>query len=110
MTSPYRLLGVSEQNSDTEIKNAYLNAVKTCPPERDPERFQRLHQAYETIKDQDSRLRHALFGWPEVDFNDLLDAAFTTPEATADAREVLHELLAKTAPEQVLLHHLTHRS
>ncbi|MDT8407502.1 MAG: J domain-containing protein [Methylococcales bacterium] len=110
MTSPYQLLGISEQSSDTEIKNAYLKAVKTCPPERDPERFQRLHQAYEIIKDQDSRLRHALFDWPDVHFDELIDVVFAQPETTVDGIEVLHELLAKISPEQVLLNHLTHRS
>lgn len=76
MISPYQLLGVSEQASDAEIKQAYLQAVKDNPPDRDQARFRQIQQAYETIKDDDSRLRHALFHLPEADFDALLDNAF----------------------------------
>ncbi|WP_341326187.1 J domain-containing protein [Methylotuvimicrobium sp. KM2] len=76
MTTPYQILGVSEHANDTEIKQAYLNLVKENPPDRDQERFQQIQQAYETIKDSDSRLNLKLFHFPETDFNVLLDQAF----------------------------------
>lgn len=76
MTSPYQLLGVSEQASDAEIKQAYLQAVKDNPPDREQARFRQIQQAYEAIKDDDSRLRYALFHLPEADFDALLDNAF----------------------------------
>lgn len=76
MTSPYQLLGVAEQSTDAEIKQAYLQRIKDNPPDRDQKRFQQIQQAYETIKDGDSRLQFALFHLPEADFDDLLDSAF----------------------------------
>lgn len=76
MTSPYQLLGVSQQATDAEIKQAYLQQVKHNPPDRDQQRFQQIQQAFETIKDQDSRLRYGLFQLPEADFDALLDQAF----------------------------------
>lgn len=76
MTSPYQTLGVSEQATDADIKQAYLQRVKDSPPDRDQQRFQRIQQAYEAIKDSDSRLRYGLFQWPEADFDALLEQAF----------------------------------
>lgn len=76
MTTPYQLLGVSDQATDAEIKLAYLNRIKDNPPDRDQERFQQIQQAYESIKDNDSRLSYELFHLPESDFNELLDHAF----------------------------------
>lgn len=76
MTSPYQLLEVGEHSTDAEIKQAYLKLVKDNPPDRDQERFRQIQQAYETIKDADSRLHYALFNLPNVEFNELLDFAF----------------------------------
>lgn len=76
MTTPYQILGVSEHANDAEIKLAYLNLVKETPPDRDQERFQQNQNAYETIKDSDSRINYELFHFPETDFNALLDHAF----------------------------------
>jgi len=76
MTSPYQILGVSEQSADAEIKLAYLQKVKDYPPDHDQQRFQQIQQAYEAIKDNDSRLQTALFNLPTVEFNDLFNLAF----------------------------------
>ena len=81
MTTPYQLLGVTEQSTDTEIKLAYLQQVKENPPDRDQNRFQHIQQAYEAIKDYDSRLRYALFHVPTVNFNELLEHAFQQESA-----------------------------
>lgn len=76
MMTPYQILGVSEHANDTEIKQAYLNLVKENPPDRDQERFRQIQQAYQAIKDGDSRIAYELFHLPEIDFNALLDHAF----------------------------------
>ncbi|MDD2760449.1 MAG: DnaJ domain-containing protein [Methylomonas sp.] len=76
MKSPYQILGVSEQASDAEIKQAYLQLVKDNPPDRDQQRFRQIQQAYEAIKDGDSRLRYALFHLPSLTFDELLEHAF----------------------------------
>lgn len=81
MISSYQVLGVSRQATDADIKQAYLQRVKDNPPERDQQRFQQIQQAFEAIKDQDSRLRYDLFQWPEVDFDVLLDQAFKQTRA-----------------------------
>jgi curved DNA-binding protein CbpA len=59
--NPYDCLGVSIDTDDESIRAAYLAAVKRWPPEHFPERFTAVNEAYQTIKDADSRLRHLLF-------------------------------------------------
>jgi DnaJ-class molecular chaperone len=81
LTSPYQILAVSEQATDADIKQAYLQRVKESPPDRDQQRFQQIQQAFETIKDQGSRLRYSLFQLPEADFDALLDQAFRQTSA-----------------------------
>lgn len=79
--SPYQIIGVAEQASDAEIKQAYLQLVKDNPPERDQHRFRQIRQAYEAIKDHDSRLQYALFQLPDLEFEQLLDHAFKREQA-----------------------------
>jgi curved DNA-binding protein CbpA len=59
--NPYLVLAVPPEADDQTIRQAYLKAVKESPPEADPKRFQAVSQAYEKIKDQESRHRHILF-------------------------------------------------
>ncbi|MGD0960527.1 MAG: J domain-containing protein [Methylomonas sp.] len=104
MKSPYELLGVSGQSTDADIKLAYLQQAKEHPPERDPAGFQLIQQAYDRIKDLDSRLRHELFDLPAMEFNELLDTAFqaiaASPPLSADA---FQKLLQAAPVEKVLL-------
>jgi len=59
--NPYLILGVLPGASDAEIRSAYLDAIRKFPPEREPERFQTISNAYEQIKDEKSRLNYRLF-------------------------------------------------
>jgi DnaJ-class molecular chaperone len=61
MTDPYRLLGVPDTADDEAIRSAYLAAIRTCPPERDRQRFEQVRAAYESIATERDRLAHALF-------------------------------------------------
>ncbi|OQW72705.1 MAG: molecular chaperone DnaJ [Proteobacteria bacterium ST_bin11] len=81
MNSPYSIIGVSEQATDADIKQAYLQGVKDNPPDRDPARFRQIQDAYAAIKDEDCRLRHALFAMPHIEFDALLAQAFGPPDA-----------------------------
>jgi curved DNA-binding protein CbpA len=59
--TPYDVLGVSPQADDAEVRSAYLTLVRRHPPERDAKLFSEINQAYQTLKDRDSRLRYFLF-------------------------------------------------
>jgi curved DNA-binding protein CbpA len=85
MKTPYDILEVTEQATDSEIKQAYLQKVKLNPPDRDHEKFQQIHLAYETIKNVTSRENFALFTYPEADFDVLLEQAFITESLSMNA-------------------------
>src|SRR5689334_15673214 len=51
----YRVLGLDKAASADEIKRAYLALVREHTPERAPEAFKRIREAYETLSDPTKR-------------------------------------------------------
>ena len=45
------ILGVAPNADDAEIRAAYLRKVKENPPDRAPELFERIRDAYELLRD-----------------------------------------------------------
>lgn len=102
MKTPYEILEVAVDATDAEIKQAYLRKVKDNPPDRDQGRFQRIHDAYASIKDDKSRVSHALFTIPAADFDELLDRALhavQTPRVTPER----FERLSRAGLDEVIL-------
>jgi len=71
MVHPYAVLGISPDSDDEAIRRRYLELVRQFPPERQPEKFAAVRQAYENLRDTTTRLRYRLF---EAGKNDSLDA------------------------------------
>lgn len=70
------ILGVGAEAGDEEIRAAYLRLVKQHPPETSPEQFERIRDAYETLRDPRRRMHNFLFGGdPLAPLTDLLDSA-----------------------------------
>jgi DnaJ-class molecular chaperone len=59
--NPFSTLGVDDTADDNEIRQAYLSLVRRYPPEQNPERFQYIHNAYESIKNGRARHEYVLF-------------------------------------------------
>ncbi len=59
--TPYEILAIDRQADDQAVRQAYLELVRRYPPDRDPQRFQQIHDAYELLKDEESRARYYLF-------------------------------------------------
>jgi DnaJ-like protein len=57
---PFAVLGLDENADDDAIKRRYLALVRAYPPDREPERFQALRRAYETVSGQRERLEWKL--------------------------------------------------
>ncbi|OHD81482.1 MAG: hypothetical protein A3J97_00145 [Spirochaetes bacterium RIFOXYC1_FULL_54_7] len=54
-STPYELLAIQPSASPEDIRKAYLLKVREFPPERDPEGFRRIRQAYGLLKDAEAR-------------------------------------------------------
>lgn len=61
MLNPYQILDVAETATDEEVRAAYLAKLRGNSPDSNQQQFQQIQQAYEFIKDNDSRLRFRLF-------------------------------------------------
>jgi DnaJ-class molecular chaperone len=73
--NPFTVLGLEETADDEAIRTAYLAALRLSPPDRDPEGFRRIRDAYEALRDKEHRLALRLFGPPPLtDLMELLDA------------------------------------
>jgi curved DNA-binding protein CbpA len=55
------VLGVSPDTGEEEIRAAYLRKVKEHPPDRSPEEFERIRDAYDSLRDPRRRMRERLF-------------------------------------------------
>jgi curved DNA-binding protein CbpA len=61
MSDPYTVLGLAADSDDDVIRRRYLELVRQFSPERHPEKFAAVRQAYESLRDLDTRLRYRLF-------------------------------------------------
>ena len=93
MQTPFEILRVSEDATDTEVKQAYLQQVKQSPPDRAQEQFQRIHAAYETLKNRKGRVEYALFHAGDADFDSLLEQAFTAAQPSPISADSFIKLL-----------------
>ena len=59
--NPYKVLGISREASEAEIKRAYFTLVREHPPERDSEGFKRIRAAYEQLRSGSERADTELF-------------------------------------------------
>jgi preprotein translocase subunit Sec63 len=70
---PWSVLGLTDDASDIEIRAAYLAKVLEYPPDRAPEAFERVRDAYEQLKDPHRRaMRTLLQGDPNEPLTNLL--------------------------------------
>jgi curved DNA-binding protein CbpA len=60
MTDPEKILGVDPNASEEEIRAAYVRRVKEHPPDRSPEEFERIRDAYDSLRDPRRRMRDRL--------------------------------------------------
>ena len=60
----YKLLNVSKEASDSEIKKSYRKLAKENHPDKggDPEKFKLIAEAYEVLSNKDKRTQYDTFG------------------------------------------------
>lgn len=59
-TDYHALLGVSPEATSEELRAAYLKKVKEHPPDRAPEEFEKIRDAYNYLKDPKIRAKMML--------------------------------------------------
>ena len=57
---PREVLGVNQDAGEEEIRTAYVRKVKEHPPDRSPEEFERIRDAYDSLRDPRRRMRDRL--------------------------------------------------
>jgi curved DNA-binding protein CbpA len=57
---PGEVLGVNPDAGEEEIRGAYLRKVKEHPPDRSPEEFELIRDAYDSLRDPRRRMRDRL--------------------------------------------------
>lgn len=92
MPDPYTVLGLALDSTDEAIRRRYLQLVRTHTPERAPERFAAIREAYDKLRDPVSRLRYRVF---EAGKDDTIEAILADAKALLPRRRVpVAELLA----------------
>jgi curved DNA-binding protein CbpA len=94
MSDPYAVLNLPPESDDATIRRRYLELVRQFSPEQHPEKFAAIRQAYEKLRDLDTRLRYRLF---ETGKNESVDAIIEEIKCRSPRRRVsLETLLAVT--------------
>jgi hypothetical protein len=71
---PFQVLGIDGDATPEVIRRAYLRRIKESPPERNPEEFERIRDAYKTLQDPAQRIQRTLFRPdPYAPLTDVLD-------------------------------------
>ena len=98
MTDPYAVLGIGPESDDDTIRKRYLELVREFSPEQHPQRFAAVREAYELVRDLDSRVTYRLFEQGEKDSIDQIieEIACRTPrrrfnlQAVQDITKMAH--------------------
>jgi curved DNA-binding protein CbpA len=61
MSDAYNILGLKPDADEAEIRKRYLELVREFPPDRAPERFAAIREAYDEVRDPHQRLEALLF-------------------------------------------------
>ncbi len=57
---PREVLGLNQDAGEEEIRTAYVRKVKEHPPDRSPDEFERIRDAYDSLRDPRRRMRDRL--------------------------------------------------
>ncbi len=61
MSDPYAVFDLPPDSDNETIRRRYLSLVRAHTPERDPERFSAIREAYEILRDPVNRMQFRLF-------------------------------------------------
>lgn len=85
--NPFAELGLEQDADEREVKRAYAAALRQARPDQDPERFQRVNEAYRACLDWLAWRRHYDAQDDESDEADAAEAADPASSPAADDAE-----------------------
>lgn len=94
MADPHEILGVSSDVDEVALRKRYLELVRQHSPEKSPEKFAEIHQAYEQLRDPMERLRRQLF---QVHSGETLDDVIADLRSRVRAARIPTETLLSLA-------------
>lgn len=100
MKNPWLVLGVPQEADDADVRRAYLELVRTFPPDRHPARFRAVQEAYEALKTKDRRVEYRLFNTcppAETPLAAFAQAVWEAGGRRPPSRETLMELFRSCA-------------
>lgn len=74
IADPYEVLGLPRHAGEEDIRQRYLTLVREHPPEREPEQFAAIRNAYDQLRDPVASLERRLFDPTATDTFDSLIA------------------------------------
>ncbi len=91
MSDPYDILGLTADSTDEAIRLRYLELVRQFPPDLHPEKFAAVRQAFESLRDLDTRLRLRLFEKGKKESLDAIleELACRTPRRRLSLRQLI---------------------
>lgn len=94
MADPYETLGVSPDVDEVALRKRYLELVRQHPPEKSPQKFAQIREAYEELRDPVERLRRQLF---QVHSGETLDDVIADLRSRMQAARIPTETLLSLA-------------
>ncbi|MCL2118191.1 MAG: J domain-containing protein [Planctomycetaceae bacterium] len=74
LTVHYHTLGLSPDCSEADLRKRYLTLVRRYPPETHPDKFSKIHEAYEYLKNPLESIPDMLFSLTTEDTIDRIIA------------------------------------
>ncbi|MCK5877266.1 MAG: DnaJ domain-containing protein [Candidatus Marithrix sp.] len=96
MRTPFEILEVSNTATDIEIKKAYLQKTRQYSPEQEPEQFQNVRNAFETIKTEGQRLNYQLFHSEVPSIDTLVEHILQTSSPQQPTKEIFTKTLLES--------------
>jgi curved DNA-binding protein CbpA len=95
MSDSYRILGVSPDMDDAAVRRRYLELVRQYSPEKCPQRFAEIREAYDQLRDPARRLERELFGAGGETLDDIIAELRSKAQAVRIPTETLLSLAEK---------------
>jgi curved DNA-binding protein CbpA len=100
----YQVLRIERTADERAVKKAYFTLIREFPPDKHPEEFKKIREAYEVLSDPVARQR---FDAAEKDFKEYGDAIAERLRAVEEQIKAGHEAEAQTALLALLEEHPT---